>query len=80
MNKSLLTAMALSGLMVIGSACSRQGDARETTRDTTAYQRTPTDTATLRDTSRMRDSAMTHDTTMRHDSIPRDTARARRRP
>jgi hypothetical protein len=77
MKKSLLTAMALSGLMVIGSACSRQGDARETTRDTTSY-RTPTDTATLRDTSSTRrDTSMMRDSGMRHDST-RDTTRARR--
>jgi hypothetical protein len=75
MNKNLLTAMALSGLMVIGSACSRQGDARETTRDTTAYQRTPTDTNTMRDTSMMRDTSRMRDSL--RDTTP---ANRQRRP
>jgi hypothetical protein len=65
MRKSIMTGIAMSGLLVIGTSCGGQSRA-ETDRDTTSMQQTPppaVDTASMRDTSMMRDTSRMRDTT-----------------
>lgn len=73
MRKMTMTALALSAIAVVGSACSRQGEARENYRDTTRVV-TPSDSVMYRDTTMLRDTTLRD--TMRN-RPPRDTVPSR---